>query len=92
MKLPNYRELRGGAGDPLSKAFELVVTPAIMGLLGFLLDRWLGTLPLFTASLVLFTLGYTVWKLYTDYDAEMARQDLDKPWTRAAARREVTGG
>jgi hypothetical protein len=35
-------------GDGLSIAFELVATPAIFGLIGFGLDRWLGTTPLFT--------------------------------------------
>jgi F0F1-type ATP synthase assembly protein I len=92
LKVPNARQFQQGPGDPLSKAFELVVTPAIFGFLGFLLDRWLGTVPLFTALLSVFTLSYLVWRLYADYTAEMERHDRDKPWTRDARRREAVGG
>ena len=41
------RELNNGFGEALAKAFELAVTPAIFAFLGHLLDRRLGTSPLF---------------------------------------------
>ena len=47
-RLPDLTSQDKGFGDGLSAAFELVVTPAIFGFLGFLLDRLLGTVPLFT--------------------------------------------
>jgi hypothetical protein len=92
LKLPNARELRHGPGDPLSKAFELVVTPAIFGFVGFLVDRALGTVPIFTALFAVFVLGYMIWKLYVEYDAEMEKAEADKPWTRAARRKGALGG
>jgi F0F1-type ATP synthase assembly protein I len=92
LRLPDARQVTQGPGDPLSKAFELVATPAIFGFLGFLLDRWLGLTPLFTATFTLFVLGYMIWRLCTDYRLEMERQDQDKPWTREYRRREVLDG
>ena len=65
------RELRTGAGDAFSAAFELIATPGIFGLLGWLLDSRLGTWPVFTITFVLVVLSYEVWKLYVRYAAEM---------------------
>jgi hypothetical protein len=48
VELQERREVESGFGDGLAKAFELVLTPAIFGLLGFGLDRWLGLTPLLT--------------------------------------------
>ena len=42
------REMRQGFGDAFAAAFELAVTPAIFGFLGWLLDGRLGTTPIFT--------------------------------------------
>ena len=75
MDLRERRELTNSIGDGLSRAFELVMTPALMGILGYLLDRWIGTVPLFTITLVLFTLGYECVKLWQIYDAEMKRHE-----------------
>jgi len=68
------RELNRGAGDALSMAFELAVTPALMALIGWLLDVWLGTSPLFLLALFLFTVCYEVWKQFVRYDARMRDQ------------------
>ena len=68
------RELNRGAGDALSKAFELAVTPALMGLIGWRLDVWLGTSPLLLLVLFLFTVCYEIWKQFARYDAEMRDQ------------------
>jgi F0F1-type ATP synthase assembly protein I len=65
------RELNRGAGDALSKAVELSVTPAIFAFLGWRLDAWLGTAPLLLLVLFLLTMGYEIWKLFVHYDAEM---------------------
>ena len=53
------------------EAFELVVTPAIFGFFGYLLDRWLGTAPLFMLVFALFVFGYLVWKFWGDYERRM---------------------
>ena len=44
--LSTKRELHQGAGDALSTAFELAVTPAVFAFVGWRLDAWLGTSPL----------------------------------------------
>jgi ATP synthase protein I len=71
-------------GDGLSIAFELVATPAVVGLLGFGLDRWLGTTPLFTIglSLVAFctAVGLAIWR----YGLEMDRAEGERRAARAA--------
>lgn len=67
------RQMRDGAGDAFSAAFEMIITPAIFGLLGWFIDSRLGTFPVFTLVLVAITLAYEVWKLYTRYSAEMDR-------------------
>lgn len=75
MELSQRSEPSNNYGDGMSIAFELVGTPAIVGGLGFLLDRWLGTTPIFTVALTLVALatvaGLTIWR----YNAEMQRAD-----------------
>jgi F0F1-type ATP synthase assembly protein I len=68
------RELNRGAGDALSTAFELSVTPALMALIGWWLDVWLGTSPAFLLVLFLFTVCYEIWKQFVRYDARMRDQ------------------
>ena len=71
MDLPDRRELNNGAGNALTRAFELVVTPMIVGFLGFLLDGKVGTGPLFMLVLFGSALGYVVWKHYALYSKTM---------------------
>ena len=73
------RELNRGAGDALSTAFELSVTPVLMGLIGWGLDAWIGTSPLFLLVLFLFTVCYEVWKHLALYDARMRDQQARVP-------------
>lgn len=65
------RELRNGAGDAFSAAFEMVVTPALFGLLGWFLDSRIGIFPVLTLVLVGVTLTYEVWKFVRRYGEEM---------------------
>jgi hypothetical protein len=69
------RELNNGFGDSLAKAFELVTTPALFGLLGFLLDRQLGTAPLFLLVFALGTFGYLSWKTWGSYERRMQEHE-----------------
>ena len=69
------RELNRSAGDALSTAFELAVTPALLAVIGWRLDAWLGTSPLLLLVLFLFTVGYEVWKHLARYDARMREQE-----------------
>jgi F0F1-type ATP synthase assembly protein I len=83
--LSTKRELNNGFGNALNSAVELAVTPAILALIGWQIDRWLGTSPLFLLVLFTFTIGYVAWKQFSAYDATMSRQEqelLGKPTDR----------
>ena len=71
MDLSERRELNNGFGNALTRACELVVTPMIVGFLGFLLDGRLGTRPLFMLVFFGFAFGYVVWKQYAVYSSTM---------------------
>ena len=71
------RELNNGFGNALNSAVELAVTPAIMALIGWQIDRWLGTSPLFLLVLFTFTMGYVAWKQFAAYDVTMRRQEQE---------------
>ena len=73
-------ELYNGAGEGLSRAFELAVTPAILGGIGYMLDRWLGLLPVLT--IVFFLLGVfgVAARMYYGYDARMKEHEAAGPW------------
>jgi F0F1-type ATP synthase assembly protein I len=83
--LSTKRELNRGAGDALATAFELAVTPAVLALVGWRLDIWLGTTPALLLALFLFTMGYEVWKHLTRYDAQMREQEAQVPGLTARA-------
>ena len=65
------RETYSGAGDAWATAFELAVTPAVFGFLGYRLDLWVASTPLFTIVFTVVALSYVVWKAYAAYEAEM---------------------
>lgn len=69
------RELNQGFGEALSTAVELAVTPALFALLGWWLDSWLGTTPVFLLVLFALTVSYEIWKLFVRYDAKMRREE-----------------
>ena len=77
--LPARRELNRGAGDALSTAFELSVTPVLMGLIGWGLDVWIGTSPVFLLVFFLFTVCYEIWKHFALYAARMRAQQARVP-------------
>ena len=60
-----------GAGDALSTAFEMVATPALFAFFGLLLDRGVGTTPLFTLLFMSVVLAYTTWKVFKRYEQRM---------------------
>ena len=75
MNLQEKRELNTGFGDALARAFELVATPLIFAFFGWLLDRRLGTSPIFAFAFFFVVLGYVIWKLLMGYDADMKRHE-----------------
>jgi F0F1-type ATP synthase assembly protein I len=75
--LSSKRELNKGFGDALQVAVELAVTPAIFAFLGWKLDSWLGTSPLFLLFFFLFTFTYVAWREYTKYQLRMQQHEQE---------------
>jgi F0F1-type ATP synthase assembly protein I len=75
--LSTKRELNNGFGNALTTAVELAVTPALMALIGWQVDRWLGTSPAFFLFLFVFTVAYVSWREYTEYQGNMDRQQQE---------------
>jgi F0F1-type ATP synthase assembly protein I len=81
-------KLRSQAGtqrtvdDGLSQALSLVVGPVLFAFLGWLLDRALGTGPLFLIAFGIFGFLAAVTALYFRYNAAIQRDEADKPWNR----------
>ena len=65
------RQIRAGAGDALAKAFEMIATPALFGVGGWLVDGRLGTFPVATLVLVAVVFAYQVWSFARSYGASM---------------------
>ena len=84
MDLKARQDLNQGFGNALGLAVEMVGTPMIFGLLGWLLDRWLGTSPVFTLVLFLFGIVGMAVKTYYAYVEKMKREEAGTPWGSAA--------
>lgn len=69
--LNDKRALNRGFGDGMSRAFELVVTPALFAGIGFLADRALGTGPWLLVAFAAFGVVGTFLRAWYGYDAEM---------------------
>lgn len=82
---PTHGQLYNGAGEGMSRAFELALTPAVIGFLGYLLDRWLGMVPVFTIVFFLVAMVGLVARLWYAYDAEMRRHESAGPWATTPA-------
>lgn len=82
-----------GFGDGMSRAFELVATPALFGLAGFGIDHVTGTTPVFVVALGLFGVVGTFVRLWYGYDAEMRSHEASSRWApRSADGRGVPAG
>ena len=75
MDLTARRETNKGLGDGLALAFELAVTPTIFGIIGYMLDRWLGIVPVLTIVLGIVAMVGMFVKLWFGYDLQMREQE-----------------
>lgn len=75
------RDLYNGFGNGLARAFEIAVTPAVFGGMGYALDRRLDLVPVFTIVFLLLALGGMFVRLWYGYDAEMKAHERRGPWT-----------
>jgi hypothetical protein len=83
------RDLYNGFGDGLARAFEYAVTPAIFGVLGYFLDRAIGTFPVFTIGLALLCVVGMFLRTWYEYDATMREHEARSPW---APRKDAPSG
>lgn len=73
--LSTRRELNRGLGDGLAAGFEFAAVTAIFTGAGWLLDRWLGTAPVFIIVLTILALAGQIVRFWYAYDAEMKRHE-----------------
>ena len=71
-------------GNAFARGFELAVTPALFGLMGYGLDRWLGIVPVLTIVFVLLTLVGMMLKTWYGYVARMETIEAEGPWAKHA--------
>lgn len=74
-----------GYNDGLTQALTFVVAPLLLGLIGFGIDRWLGTRPVFMLALGCLGVAGTFVTAFYEYQARCARDDEGKPWSRRRA-------
>jgi F0F1-type ATP synthase assembly protein I len=76
------QQLNRGYNDGLARGIELVAAPLVMGALGWLLDRWLGTDPFLAIGFGVFGVAGIFTKLKLGYDRQMDAVEAGKPWNR----------
>ena len=82
---PEQRELNQGFATTLNKGFEFAVMMALFGGIGFVIDRALGTSPIFVALLMVIAFVGQTARLWYAYVAAMQRYEDELP---SNARRE----
>ena len=79
------QQLNRGYNDGLARGMEIVLTPLLLGGLGWLLDGWLGTDPFLALILGLLGAVGIFYKLKLGYDRKMVDEESGKPWTRGSS-------
>ena len=74
------RKLYTGFGDTFSRAVEFVVTPAIFGFVGHLIDGRTHTAPLFTLALGIFAVVGMFTRFLINYSQAMDAEQAKGPW------------
>ena len=85
------RAIPTAENDALAHAGAMVLFPLLLGLLGVVIDRALGTQWVFTALLATLGVIGSFASAYYRYEARMAQHDEGKPWTRRSHRNESNG-
>ena len=79
--------LKGMGDDVAARGFELALTPTLFGFLGYLLDRAVGTVPLFTVTFAVLALAGAASMLWFRYDQQMREHEAEAVWNRRKAAR-----
>ena len=77
------QELYNGFGDTFTRGIEMVLTVALLGGLGYFLDRLAGVVPVLTIVFILVGVIGVGVKEYYVYEAAMQAHEADAPWGRA---------
>jgi hypothetical protein len=78
---------RGPSDDVLGGGMEIALMVPIFLVLGWLLDRWLGTTPIFMIVMVVLGLIGVFCRLRYSYEAKMREHEAARRAQRAAERR-----
>jgi F0F1-type ATP synthase assembly protein I len=62
--------------------YELVLSPLLLALIGYGLDRLVGTVPVITIVFAVLGLAGAVIKLYFGYRNEMEAHEASGPWAK----------
>lgn len=81
------RDLHRGFSDSLGRGVELTCALAVMTLIGWMVDGWLGTRPLCTLIAAALGAGGVGAKLWIGYDRDMRAIEATAPWSRDRAPR-----
>ena len=73
-------ELYRTFGESYTRAFELAGTPALFGLMGYGLDRWLGIVPVLTLVLALLAFLTLLLQTWSGYVQQMEELEHAGPW------------
>jgi F0F1-type ATP synthase assembly protein I len=76
------KKLYTGFGDTFSRAVEFVVTPAIFGFVGHLVDGWVGTDPAFMLGLGVFAVVGMFLRSLISYSQAMDAEQAKGPWNK----------
>jgi F0F1-type ATP synthase assembly protein I len=75
----------GQSTDTVGRGMDMAITLAAFLVLGWLLDRWLGTAPVFLIVLVVISSIGQFLRMKYSYDAEMERLEAERLAARRAA-------
>lgn len=84
------KSLSSGSPDTLGRGMDVALTLGVFLILGWLLDSWLGTAPLFMVALTVVAAVGQFLRMKYVYDAEMERLEAQRLAGRAG-NRAVTG-
>lgn len=79
------QQLNRGYSDGMARGMELVLTPLVLGAIGWLLDGWLGTGHVLAVTFGVFGVVGIFVKMKLGYDRQMADVEAGKPWTRGSS-------
>jgi F0F1-type ATP synthase assembly protein I len=77
------RELFNGFGDGLALAFQIALTPAIFGALGYVVDQWVDKTPVFTIVFFALAMVGLFISMWARYEEKMKDEDAKRVWSKA---------